>query len=65
MGPLIPLVWTSGDFCPGFQSQGGSLDMHASSPVHNKLFRLISGATPADLRSTSLHTVKSYFFDKK
>ena len=22
MGPLIPLFWTSGDICPGFQSQG-------------------------------------------
>ena len=25
MGPLIPLLWTSGDICPGFQSQGASL----------------------------------------
>ena len=25
MGPLIPLLWTSGDVCPGFQSQSGSL----------------------------------------
>ena len=25
VGPLIPLFWTSGDFNPGFQSQGGSL----------------------------------------
>ena len=25
MGILIPLFWTSGDVCPGFQSQGGSL----------------------------------------
>ena len=24
-GPLVPLFWTSGDICPGFQSQGGSL----------------------------------------
>ena len=23
VGPLIPLFWTSGDVCPGFQSQGG------------------------------------------
>ena len=23
VGPLIPLFWTSGDICPGFQSQGG------------------------------------------
>ena len=25
VGPLIPLFWTSGDICSGFQSQGGSL----------------------------------------
>ena len=25
VGPLIPLFWTSGNVCPGFQSQGGSL----------------------------------------
>ena len=25
MGPLIPLFWTSGDVCYGFQSQGGFL----------------------------------------
>ena len=25
MGPLIPLLWTSGDVCPGSQSQDGSL----------------------------------------
>ena len=25
VGPLMPLFWTSGDVCPGFQSQGGSL----------------------------------------
>ena len=25
VGPLIPLFWTSGDICPGFQSLGGSL----------------------------------------
>ena len=25
MGPLIPLFSTSGDVCPGFQSQGGPL----------------------------------------
>ena len=23
MGPLIPLFWTSGDVCPGFQNEGG------------------------------------------
>ena len=25
MGTLIPLFWTSGDVCPGVQSQGGPL----------------------------------------
>ena len=34
-GPLILMFWTSGDVCPGFQSQGGSLTwvlhhMHAT-----------------------------------
>ena len=24
-GSMIPLFWTSGDVCPGFQSQDGSL----------------------------------------
>ena len=32
MGPLIPLFWTSGDVCPGFQSQGGFPRLRASSP---------------------------------
>ena len=27
VGPLIPLFWTSGDICPGFQSQGGLICM--------------------------------------
>ena len=32
VGPLIPLFWTSGDICPGFQSQGGSLACLCSIP---------------------------------
>ena len=32
VGPLIPLFWTSGDVCPGFQSQGGSR-LHAFLPA--------------------------------
>ena len=32
---LIPLFWTFGDVSSGFQSQGGSLRMHASLPVCN------------------------------
>ena len=34
MGPLIPLFWTSGDVCPGFQSQGGFPHLCASSSAH-------------------------------
>ena len=30
MGPLIPLFWSSGDVCPGFQSQGGFPRLRAS-----------------------------------
>ena len=29
VGPLIPLLWTSGDIFPGFQSQDGSPCLHA------------------------------------
>ena len=32
-GPLIPLFWTSGDICPGFQSQGGFPRLRAYSPA--------------------------------
>ena len=38
---LNPLFWTSGDVCPGFQSQGGFL-------------RFTSGGTPADLLMGSM-----------
>ena len=48
MGSLIPLFWTSGDVCPGFQSQGGFPHLHASSPVHNGFLKFTSGATPAN-----------------
>ena len=48
MWPLIPLFWTSGDVCPGFQSQGGFPQLCASSPAHNIFLRFTSGVTPAD-----------------
>ena len=35
MGPLITLFWTSGDVYPGFQSLGGFICLHASSPTRN------------------------------
>ena len=50
VGPLIPLFWTSGDVCPGFQSQGGSLVcmlpcLHTTDASDSQ----VSGVTPADL----------------
>ena len=54
MGLLIPLFWTSGDICPGFQSQGGFPHLCASSPVHNGFLRFTSGATPADCIEVSI-----------
>ena len=45
MGPLIPLFWTSGDICPGFQSQGELLFACFLSFV---ILRFTSDATPAD-----------------
>ena len=42
VGPLIPLFWTSGDVCPGFQSQACFL-------ACTLFFRFTCAATPADL----------------
>ena len=53
-GLLIPLFWTSGNICPGFQSQGRSLRLHTSSPAHNGFLRFTSGVTPADLLAASM-----------
>ena len=46
---LILLLWTSGDICPGFQSQGGFYHLCALSPVCNGFLRFTSGVTPAVL----------------
>ena len=64
----MPLFWTSGNICHGFQSQGLSTCLHASSPTCNGFLRFTSGVTPADLlvasmaakpfQSTYLHTYK-------
>ena len=54
VGPLISLFWTSGDICPGFQSQGGSLAWKASSTACNAFLRFTSGATPANLLTASM-----------
>ena len=44
-----PMIWTSGDVCPGFQSQGGSPRLWSLSPVCNRIIRFTFGATPADI----------------
>ena len=43
-GATVTLFWTSGDVCPGFKSQGGSLTCCLNSVI----LRFTSGATPAD-----------------
>ena len=50
MGQLIPLSSTSGDICPGFQSQDGSLVCVFACLI----LRFISGATPADCVEVSM-----------
>ena len=49
--PLVPLFGTSGDVCPGYQSQ--SARFLASC---NGFLRFTSGATPADLLTASMVT---------
>ena len=44
VGPLIPLFWTSGNVCPGFQSQDGSLACFLTWVI----LRFTSGVTLAD-----------------
>ena len=49
----MPLFWTSGDVCPGFQSQVGFPHLRASWPAHNGFLKFTSSATPADLEKYS------------
>ena len=60
VGPLIPLFWTSGEVCPGFQSQDGFPHLCASSPVHNGFLRFTSGATPAFSTNRGVHCISLY-----
>ena len=48
--PLLPLFWTSGDVCPGFQNQGGFLCMGASK----RFLRFTSGGALADFLVASM-----------
>ena len=57
MGPLIPLFWTSGDICPGFQSQGESLFACFLSYV---ILRFTSGVRPTDCIEVSM-AAKPFF----
>ena len=52
--PLIPLCWTSGDVCPGFQSQSATPCLCTSSTVHNGFLRFTSGVTAADFLFDSM-----------
>ena len=56
VGPLIPLFCTSGDFCPGLKSQGGSLVCFLTSVI----LRFTSGVTPADCIEVSI-AAKSFW----
>ena len=52
MGPLISLLWASGDVSSGFQSQS---EQHYSHLVEVYVFlRFTSGVTPADLLAASM-----------
>ena len=50
MGPLIILFSTSGDDCPGFQSQGGYLVCFLTCVI----LGFTSGATPAECIEVSM-----------
>ena len=47
MGPLIPLFWTSGDICPGFENQGGPLSLFASLRILHGMVSLDSSLVAA------------------
>ena len=54
VGLMVPLFWTTGHVCSGFQNQGGSSHLHTSSPACNRILRFTSGVTPADLLLASM-----------
>ena len=53
VGPLVLLFWTSGDVCPGFQSQGGFPRLRASLPAHNRFLRFCSQILCISLRMSN------------
>ena len=52
----MPLLWASGDVCPGFQSQSGFPHLWAFSPAHSDFHRFTCGVTPTDLLVASMAT---------
>ena len=56
LGPLVPLCWVSGDISSGFESHSGfcfiCLFCGGECNIHS--LRSTSGATPADLLTTSI-----------
>ena len=50
VGPLVPLFWTSGELCAGFQSSC----LHVTSPACHGFLRFTSGAKPANLLADSM-----------
>ena len=58
MGPLIPLLWTSGGVCLGFQRWGGSLVYFLAFVIP----RFTSGATPAECIEVLFKSLKGLIF---
>ena len=63
IGPLIPLLSTSGDICSVFQNKVGSPCLHALSLVCNGFLRFTSSATPVDLLAVIM-AAPTYWFGK-
>ena len=66
MVPLILLIWTSGDVCLGFQSQGGSLacmpcHLHAMDSSNSPLVRhLLTSWWPAITDLNFINFIENY-----
>ena len=54
LGPLVPLFWTSGDVCSGYQSQSGQPYSHLAEVYMICSRRFISGATPFPVYMASI-----------
>ena len=52
VGPAIPQFWTSGDICPGFQSQGGSPHLHETEFLNSPADLLVASMAAKPFQST-------------